>query len=96
MEGKMSTAKQLVQTDTKGFKPSVDRSNSWDNKKFDNDQLYEQLSDVINADLKWRPWYCKQFYRLGRSRTLQLAAIAKADAKVDPKRYFSKLLKQHA
>lgn len=61
------------------------------NHHYENDELYEQLSDLVTG--QFRPWFCKHFYRLGRERVLQLAAVAKADGK-DPKKYFCKLLKE--
>lgn len=60
--------------------------------KYDNDHLYEMLGDVVDTDPNWRKWYCREFYRLGKDRVLQLAAIARADGK-NPRRYFSHLLK---
>jgi hypothetical protein len=60
-------------------------------KRYEADELYDLLGGLVNSQFK--AWYCKQFYRLGRERVLQLAAIAKADAKTDPRRYFSRLLK---
>lgn len=60
-------------------------------KSFDNDSLFEELSDLTNP--QFRGWYCKMFYKLGRAEVLKIASIAKADGK-DPKRLFSMLLKK--
>lgn len=77
-------SRQLVPTDTKDSLISVD-------KKYDNDHLFEQLSDLVNV--QFRAWYCRQFYRLGRDQVLRLASVARADAKRDSRKYFSVLLK---
>ncbi len=61
-------------------------------KTYEADELFEQLEGLVNS--QYRAWYCKQFYRLGRDRVLNLASQAKADAKTDPRRYFSALLKR--
>jgi len=53
--------------------------------------LYKDLSDLVNE--RFKPWYCKQFHRLGRDTTLRLASIARADSKSDTRKYFSYLLK---
>ena len=58
---------------------------------YDNDKLYELLSDLVNPQFK--SWYMKQFYRIGRERVLILASQARADGK-KPSRLFSLLLKQ--
>lgn len=54
------------------------------------DDLFEQLPHLVNRQFK--SWYCKQFYRLGRARVMELASLACADAKYPPK-LFSLLLK---
>lgn len=54
--------------------------------------LYGHLADLVNEQFK--PWYCKQFYRLGRETVLRLASIARADAKKNVRGYFSTLLKR--
>jgi hypothetical protein len=59
-------------------------------RKYDNDYLYEQLSDLVNQ--QFRAWYCKEFYRLGKDKVLQLASIARADGR-QPARLFSLLIK---
>lgn len=56
------------------------------------DALVSSLSDVINPDPAWRPWYCKRFMALPRAEVLKRASIAKADGR-NPRRYFSLLLK---
>lgn len=80
-----------ISTDTKTSYISTD-TNSLNNKskKYDNDFLFEDLSDLVNESFKG--WYMKQFYRLGKDRILQLASIARADGK-NPQRYFSYLIK---
>lgn len=55
------------------------------------DDLYDQLPDLVNQ--QFRAWYCQTFHKLGRDHVLKIASIAKADAKVDKRRYFSSLLK---
>lgn len=58
--------------------------------QYDNDHLFNQLSDLVNET--FRAWYCRQFYRLGTQRVLQMASIARADGK-HPAKLFSKMLK---
>ncbi len=53
--------------------------------------LYEDLSDLVNAEFK--QWYCKHFHRLGKDRVLQLASIARSDG-LEPPKLFSKLIKE--
>lgn len=55
------------------------------------DQLFDYLSDLVNDT--FRPWYCRQFYRLGRERTLILASQARNDGR-DKRKLFSHLLKE--
>jgi len=59
--------------------------------QYDNDHLFNQLSDLVNET--FRAWYCRQFYRLGTQRVLQMASIARADGK-HPAKLFSKMLKE--
>lgn len=67
--------------------------------KFDNDYLYEALSDVINQEVNprtgmtMRKWYLKCFFIVGKDTVLRIASIARADGR-DKKKYFSLLLKQ--
>lgn len=56
----------------------------------DNDILFNQLSDLVNN--QFRAWYCRQFYKLGTQRVLQIASVARADGK-QPAKLFSKMLK---
>jgi hypothetical protein len=56
------------------------------------DQLFDMLKDLVNED--WKPWYCKHFHRLGRERTLILAAQARVDG-FDKRKLFSHLLKEN-
>lgn len=76
---------QLVSTGTFSERKTTDTN--W----YENDHLYEQLSDLTNPTFK--AWYMKHFYRLGRERVLILAAQARSDGK-QPARLFSKLLKE--
>ena len=95
-EGKMSTPisntlnkkYQLVSTGTNKYIPT---GISTDTNKYDNDLLFDELSDLVNPS--FRAWYCKQFYKLGNQRVLQLASQARADGK-NPKKLFSHLLKR--
>lgn len=59
--------------------------------RYENDELYDELPDLVNS--QYRGWFCKHFYRLGKDRVRQLAAIARADGH-NPARYFAKLLKE--
>ena len=83
-------------TDTTGIKTNkyqlipIDSKN---NKKYDNDFLFEALPDLVNE--QFRPWYCRVFYKLGKDRVLHLASVARSDGK-NPRAYFSKLLKMEA
>jgi hypothetical protein len=82
---------QLVSTDRNKFLVSTDISTG---KTYDNDQLFEMLTDLVNP--QYRAWYCGLFYKLGKERVLRLASVARADAKTNPRGYFSKLLKTEA
>lgn len=57
---------------------------------YDNDKLFLQLQDLVNPGFK--PWYMKQFYRIGNKKVLELAGQARRDGKHKAK-YFSQLLK---
>lgn len=65
---------------------------------YDNDHLYDELTDLINAEVNprtgktFKGWYMRSFYLLGKDEVLKLASISRADAKRDKKRYFSTLL----
>lgn len=61
-----------------------------DTKCYDNDNLYKQLGDLVNPQFK--PWYMKQFYRIGKDKVLILASQARSDGKQSSK-LFSLLLK---
>ncbi len=74
------TKYQLISTDTSKARK----------RKFDNDYLFESLSELVNTQFK--AWYCKHFYRLGKTKVMEIAALAKADGK-EPKKLFSFLLK---
>jgi membrane-bound lytic murein transglycosylase MltF len=79
---------QLVSTGKNKYIPT-DISTVTSKKKYDNDFLLEELSDLTNDN--FRAWYCSKFYKLGKDRVLELASIARADGK-NPSRYFSYLL----
>lgn len=79
---------QLVPTDKNKFLLPTDTN--W----YENDHLFEQLSDLVNQ--QYRAWYMKLFYKLGKDKVLKLASVARADAKSNPRGYFSKLLKTEA
>ena len=85
------STQQLVSTGIKRFKPTDITTGN--NKKFDNDYLFEdqRLSGLVNPTFK--AWYCKHFYRLGKDKVLQLASIAKVDGN-NSARLFSFLLKK--
>lgn len=76
-------------TGKQSFNPTATDNCNWS----DADALLSALSDVVNADPRWRPWYCKRFMSMTRDEVLKRASIARADGK-DRKRYFSLLLKQ--
>lgn len=57
------------------------------------ESLYTELGGLVNDAFK--PWYCKQFHRLGVDKVMQLASIARADGR-EPARLFSRLLKDAA
>jgi len=82
-----SIGQQLVSTGMKLATNPTDSSNNW----YENDYLFDQLSELVNP--QYKAWYCKQFYRLGKTKVLQLASIAKADGK-QPSKLFSLLLKK--
>ena len=65
-----------------------------DNSKvYDEDILFTELKDLVSDD--FRAWYIKCFYKLGRTRTLELASQALVESK-DKKKLFSYLLKKEA
>lgn len=78
-----TTDKQLVSTGKNKYIPT-------DINCYDNDVLFNELTDLVNP--QFRAWYCKQFYRLGKTKVLELASTAKADGR-DPRKLFSTLLK---
>jgi len=84
---------QLVSTDTTGLKKPTDKQLiSTGKKQFEVDLLFDDLKDLVND--KFRAWYCKMFFKLGREKVLVLASQARADAKKDSRRLFSYLLKK--
>lgn len=68
----------------------INSNNVSNSKDYDNDVLYQELSDLVNPS--FRAWYCKKFYQLGKDKTLELASIARADGR-EPKKLFSYLLR---
>jgi len=54
------------------------------------EELFSVLSDLVNN--QYKAWYCKQFYKLSRTKVMELAALAHADGK-DSRKLFSFLLK---
>lgn len=80
-------------TDIKTNKYQLIPIDSKNNKKYDNDHLFDALPDLVNEQFK--PWYCRMFYQLGKDRVLRLASIARSDGK-NKRAYFSKLLKMEA
>lgn len=55
------------------------------------DYVLEEIGDLITRpDLK--PWYCSAVYKLGMQQVLQMASLARADAKTTPPQFFSYLL----
>lgn len=70
-------------------------------EKHDNDFLYElpEMQAVLNREIdpltskeKWRGWYMRKFWQLGKDEVLRLAAIARADSQKDARKYFSRLI----
>jgi len=54
------------------------------------DYAIEQIQDLITMPTL-KPWYCSAAYKLGVTKLLQLASIARADGKDKPK-FFSYLI----
>lgn len=46
--------------------------------KYECDELYEQLSDLV-GDTRFRAFYIKAFYKLGRREVLKLASICRQE-----------------
>lgn len=84
---KFSTIDSTTVTTGKNFKPIV--TTVGDKYKL-TESLYSELGQLVNVAFK--PWYCKQFHRLGADKVLELASIAMADGR-QPAKLFSKLLK---
>ena len=66
-----------------------------DNCRATNEQVdytIDQITDLITMP-ELKPWYCKAVYSLGMDRVLQLASIARQDAKTTPPKFFSFLIK---
>lgn len=74
-------------TDTNSLNPNKTTDTSsgyWVDNYIDN-----IFSDLCNS--KYRAWYCRKFYKLGKSRVEAIAAQARKGN--HPQRYFSVLLK---
>lgn len=55
------------------------------------DYVLEEIADLITRpDLK--AWYCSAVYKLGMQQVLQMASLARQDAKTTPPQFFSYLL----
>lgn len=79
----------IVTTGETKYKTTVTTVGS---KYEESENLYNHLTDLLNPDVTWKPWYCKRFHAIGRERVLVLASQAKADG-LTPKKLFSHLLK---
>ena len=55
------------------------------------DQIFEMLPELVNQ--QYKAWYCRELYRLPRTKIIELASLAQADGS-DPRRLFSFLLKR--
>ena len=90
----LASRKQLVSTDIPtGFNKvkTTDTTGTTNTKRYDADELFDLLPDLTNP--RFKAWYCKMFYALGRTRVLELASVARADGK-QPSKLFSLLLKR--
>ena len=56
------------------------------------DLLLQDYADLI--DVSYTPWFAKRFYTMQFDTIHQLASQARHDAKQDPKRLFSYLIKK--
>ena len=79
----MQSIKEQLSTGKKRFNP-IDNCN-------EADVMFGELSDLVNEQFK--PWYCKQFYRLGRKTVEKLASQSRADG-FNKAKLFSSLLKK--
>lgn len=82
---KPAASPQKAKTGTTGLKDSG-------SKYMEVNVLYEDLSDLVNE--KYRGWYCKTFFELGRERVQRMASEARADATQDKRKLFSHMLKE--
>jgi hypothetical protein len=73
----------------KKFNP-IDNCNTTVNCRDEVDLMFTELHDLVNE--KFKPWYCKQFYRLGRKEVEKRASQARNDG-FNKQKLFSKLLK---
>jgi hypothetical protein len=78
-------------TDYQLVSTGIKRLNPTDTNCYENDYLFQQLGDLVNE--KFKAWYCKEFYRLGKVKVLELASVAKSDGK-QPAKLFSYLLRK--
>lgn len=84
---------QLVSTGINKTKPTDTQLISTVTNRYDNDFLFDQLQDLVNP--KFKAWYCREFYRLGKDQVLKLASQARIDGRT-PSKLFSHLLKETA
>ena len=90
----MQKISTVLPTDTNWYKKTSNPTDTTNHRLYDNDLLYGELGDLVNPDPKWRPYYCKKFYELGKDVVLRLAGEARADCRIDRRRLFSHLLKK--
>lgn len=62
-----------------------------ENKYFETDLIYSDLSDLVNH--QYKAWYCSKIFELGRERVMILASQARADG-TNKVKLFSHLLKK--
>lgn len=97
MQNSTSSVQEIIQTlstDTDNNRKKININSTGINLSTDsgywNDYYVDNLfSDLINP--KFREWYCREFYRLGKAKVEALAALARKGN--HPQRYFSKLIK---
>ena len=85
-EKKQKEKYQLISTGINKYIPTDISTDT----KYDNDILFEDLQDLVSV--RFKAWYCKRFYELGKDNVLRMASVARADGK-EPKKLFSYLLK---
>jgi hypothetical protein len=86
-----SSVAEVITNTTEQLTTGVNKHKTTDNCTVDEaDQLFSLLPELVNQ--KFKAWYCKQFYKMNRTKVMELAALATADGK-DPRKLFSFLLK---